>query len=340
VLITSSPTSTSTSTSPQAPPLAQKKTPEGEEKHIDSKGLKWPIATLLSGSPYAARFAGGTWAHAFLNTYDYHRLHAPVAGKVVEARNVRGLCMLEVGLEEVQDSGKREEKEREAGANVGALGGGGGGTVQPQRRFSQPTHTTTTTQVATKPMGSGKAQEATAPNNAGYQFLQTRGLVVIDTGRRDVGMVAVLPMGMASVSSVKLSVAVGDEVRKGEEIAWFEFGGSDIVMVFEKGARVGRWAEEGEHKFMGMEMCRFGVGDGEGEFEVKDVRPERKTSMAVPVGEALMEVEGESESDGEAGEQCYEYFSKEYSMVVEPVLVLVDGSKLSETIVAVEEVHI
>jgi phosphatidylserine decarboxylase precursor len=64
-----------------------------------------------------------------------------------------------------------------------------------------------------------------------YQFNQERGLIVIDSP--EVGLVAVLPIGMSFVSSVNLTARVGDELRKGDEFGYFLFGGSDIVTVFQ-----------------------------------------------------------------------------------------------------------
>jgi len=64
-----------------------------------------------------------------------------------------------------------------------------------------------------------------------YQFSQERGLIVIESP--EVGLVAVLPIGMSYVSSVNLSARVGDALRKGDEFGYFLFGGSDIVMVFQ-----------------------------------------------------------------------------------------------------------
>jgi phosphatidylserine decarboxylase precursor len=64
-----------------------------------------------------------------------------------------------------------------------------------------------------------------------YQFNQERGLVVIDSP--ELGLVAVLPIGMATVSSVNLTPEVGAELRKGDEFGYFLFGGSDVVMVFQ-----------------------------------------------------------------------------------------------------------
>ena len=70
----------------------------------------------------------------------------------------------------------------------------------------------------------------------GWQSIQTRGLVVIDT--HDYGYVAVLPVGMSQISSVVFedTVVVGAEVKKGDPLGRFLFGGSDIVMIFEQKA--------------------------------------------------------------------------------------------------------
>lgn len=144
------------------------------------KSLPWTIGSLLQGSEYAREFEGGIWMHAFLNTFNYHRQHAPVSGTVLEAKNIQGAAYIEV------DS-----------------------NCQPVRVMCGPE----------------------APNNPGYQFLQTRGMVIIDNPV--LGKVAVLPIGMAMVSSVKLSIKKGDVLKKGDEISCFQFGGSDIICVFQ-----------------------------------------------------------------------------------------------------------
>jgi len=64
-----------------------------------------------------------------------------------------------------------------------------------------------------------------------YQFNQERGLVVIDSPQ--LGLVAILPIGMSYVSSVNLTPEVGAELQKGDEFGFFLFGGSDIVMLFQ-----------------------------------------------------------------------------------------------------------
>ena len=68
----------------------------------------------------------------------------------------------------------------------------------------------------------------------GWQMIETRALVVVET--KNHGLVAILPIGMSQVSSVKLedSVKVGASVEKGDPLGYFLFGGSDIVMLFQK----------------------------------------------------------------------------------------------------------
>lgn len=61
------------------------------------------------------------------------------------------------------------------------------------------------------------------------------------------GLVAVLPIGMAQVSSVPLTVKPGQVVEKGAEISYFQSGGSDIIMIFEKAANVTFSQKEGVH---------------------------------------------------------------------------------------------
>ncbi|MDD4866613.1 MAG: phosphatidylserine decarboxylase [Mycobacterium sp.] len=74
--------------------------------------------------------------------------------------------------------------------------------------------------------------------SSGYEFFQTRGVLTIDTaasGCGDIGVVAVVPVGMAHVSSVVLTAVTGTHLPKGEEFGYFQFGGSDIIILFQDG---------------------------------------------------------------------------------------------------------
>ncbi|KAL1949142.1 hypothetical protein VTO73DRAFT_10948 [Trametes versicolor] len=196
---------------------------------FDAKGIPWSIEQLLDdrcgGTNFGATFAGGTFCHSFLGPNDYHRQHAPVSGTVVEARVIEGLCYLEV--EVVEDDVNAPKR--------------GGRPRLGMRRKMQPR--------AAEPT----VDSLNAPDNPGYQFIQARGLVLINNPV--LGLVVVLPIGMAQVSSVVLGVKAGDPVKKGQEIAHFQLGGSDIVMVFQAGAHVNFTAEKQTHYAFGKTLA-------------------------------------------------------------------------------------
>jgi phosphatidylserine decarboxylase len=204
------------------------------------KHIEWPITELLKDSTYAKDFEGGIFIHSFLNIFDYHRQHAPAAGRVLEARFIPGQVYLEVRLQHLDAEGRAEEDSSLPNA------------VIPSRHL--------------------EAQDQT-----GFQFVQCRGLFVLQTA---IGKIAVLPMGMAQVSSVAFvkpgteellrlepdqrkvlsyeeqvdvmnewvqKEVVGTMVNKGDMFSSFLFGGSDIVMVFERQSNVNITATVGVH---------------------------------------------------------------------------------------------
>jgi len=79
--------------------------------------------------------------------------------------------------------------------------------------------------------------EFDAPDGAenGYEFVQTRGVLILDS---PIGLVAVIPIGMAQVSSVNMPAVEGSYLNKGDEFGYFLFGGSDIIMLFEASSNV------------------------------------------------------------------------------------------------------
>ena len=178
---------------------------------ITIKGLHWDVKELLSDCPYKDEFNGGLFIHSFLGPQDYHRQHAPVGGKVLWAKNIKGDVYLEVNVVPIPDTD-------------------GVKTLQPYRTMDGPKN------------------QFDAPDTPGYQFAQTRGLVVLETA---IGLVAVLPIGMAQVSSVVLTAEQGVTLTKGEEISYFQFGGSDICLVFQRQSNVNITAAVGTHYKMG-----------------------------------------------------------------------------------------
>ena len=187
------------------------KWPVDSDSVVTLKHIPWSIKELLSGSKFADAFSGGIFTHSFLNTFDYHRQHAPVAGQVLEATVIQGQVYLETKVETDQSTNK--------------------GNLKAHR-------------------------DVDAPDSPGYQFLQTRGLIVLDS---PIGLVAVLPMGMAQVSSVIVTAEVGRKLRKGEEISYFQFGGSDIVTVYQAASKVKLTAQRNVH---------YNVGNQTGKSEV------------------------------------------------------------------------
>jgi phosphatidylserine decarboxylase precursor len=83
-----------------------------------------------------------------------------------------------------------------------------------------------------------------ANDGTGYQFSQARGLIVIES---PIGLVAVLPIGMAQVSSVVLTAKKGVKLAKGDEFGYFLFGGSDIIILFSQDCNVEITAAPGIH---------------------------------------------------------------------------------------------
>jgi phosphatidylserine decarboxylase len=87
------------------------------------------------------------------------------------------------------------------------------------------------------PDNSGDDLPPATNSGEGYEFTQARGILTIDTTnspRGDMGIIAVIPVGMCQVSSVNMTSTPGP-VSKGDEFGYFLFGGSDIILLFQKG---------------------------------------------------------------------------------------------------------
>ncbi len=88
-------------------------------------------------------------------------------------------------------------------------------------------------------------------DGTGYQFTQARGLIVQQS---PIGLVATLPIGMAQVSSCVLTAAPGSTLHKGQEFGYFQFGGSDIIVLFEKACNVEIVATPNIHYNQGVKI--------------------------------------------------------------------------------------
>ena len=75
------------------------------------------------------------------------------------------------------------------------------------------------------------------PNNSqGYiAHVATRALIFIEADNPGIGLMCLIPIGMAEVSSCLVTVKEGQRVKKGDQIGYFQFGGSTHCLVFRPG---------------------------------------------------------------------------------------------------------
>ncbi|KAL4888899.1 phosphatidylserine decarboxylase-domain-containing protein [Aspergillus ambiguus] len=202
------------------------------------KNVPWRVRDLLGkygdqkvpgddSKTYGELFQDGLWTHVFLNSFDYHRQHAPVSGTVEVIDVIKGAAYLEVLV----------KTDEQVGHNY----------LELSRR------------IGSRAQNSPGIHTLDAPDTPGYQFLQTRGVVIINT--ENLGRVVVMPIGMAMVSSVNVRTELkGQKIKKGDEISHFAFGGSDCIIMFEHKARVSGFPDSDpasrEHFFYGEKLCR------------------------------------------------------------------------------------
>ena len=79
-----------------------------------------------------------------------------------------------------------------------------------------------------------------APNESqGYiTEVAARAVVQIQADDPRIGLMCFMPVGMAEVSTCDVTVAVGQHVRKGDQIGMFHFGGSTHCLIFRPGVHL------------------------------------------------------------------------------------------------------
>ena len=87
-------------------------------------------------------------------------------------------------------------------------------------------------------------------NDMGFQMVETRSCAIIEN--EEYGLVAMLPVGMSQICSCNWipSLHVGQTLHRGYEMGYFLFGGSDVVLIFQRGVEV-ELLHMGEHLLMG-----------------------------------------------------------------------------------------
>lgn len=78
------------------------------------------------------------------------------------------------------------------------------------------------------------------PNDSqGYiTAVATRAFIFIEADNPDIGLMCVMPVGMAEVSTCQITVYEGQHVSKGDQIGMFHFGGSTHCLIFRPGVNL------------------------------------------------------------------------------------------------------
>lgn len=170
---------------------------------ITVKQISWSISELLNNNPYSHYFKNGTFIHAFLSPYDYHRLHMPLSGQVLYTEIVSGNVYLETYVIKKKLATRRSNYVIKIGDTIG------------------------------------------------YEFTQARGVIILNT---DSGIIAIIPVGMSFISSIVITAEVGRTLNKGDEFGYFQFGGSDYIMLFPDNMRVNMTAKMSTHYNQGTQI--------------------------------------------------------------------------------------
>lgn len=82
--------------------------------------------------------------------------------------------------------------------------------------------------------------DAAGPNNsqAFLTAVATRAVIFIQADNANIGLMCVMPVGMAEVSSCEITVKAGQKVKKGDELGMFHFGGSTHCLIFRPGVKL------------------------------------------------------------------------------------------------------
>ncbi len=80
----------------------------------------------------------------------------------------------------------------------------------------------------------GQGFDDCAPRQSQAYITQmaTRALIFIEADNPAIGLMCVMPVGMAEISTCEVTVTPGQRVRKGEQLGMFHFGGSTHCLLF------------------------------------------------------------------------------------------------------------
>lgn len=136
---------------------------------VNVKGQDYTIEELLNRSPRTVNYKNGFYMVLYLSPTDYHRIHSPVSGSIVEKEHVPG-------------------------------------KVYPVNEF-----------------GMRRMKRTLSRNERLITYIA-----------HDRAEIAVVKVGAMNVSSIRYAEPLNNKLNKGDELAYFEFG-STVVLLMESG---------------------------------------------------------------------------------------------------------
>ena len=164
------------------------------------KGYPYSLYHMLAHDPLAGHFVGGTIYQAFLTVMNYHRWHSPVSGTIVKT-------YLKQGTYYAAAPNLDEDAIAESHA-------------------SAPTSMASCNDPSDHELIDASQSYITA--------IATRAIIFIQADNPLIGLMCVLPVGMAEIGTCDITVSPGQHVQKGDELGMFHFGGSTVCMIFRK----------------------------------------------------------------------------------------------------------
>ncbi len=89
----------------------------------------------------------------------------------------------------------------------------------------------------TEAKSEGEDPEGPKKSQGYIAHIATRAIILIEANVPSIGLMVVMPIGMVEVSSFVIhpQIEPGGTVKKGEELGYFQFGGSSHCLIFRPG---------------------------------------------------------------------------------------------------------
>lgn len=199
-------------------------------KKIDKfwvKGQPYSLCHMLAHDPLYHQFVGGSIYQSFLDATNYHRWHSPVNGTVIKAYVQPGTYYSETLVYGFPLSEVRTPRQGHSRNTSLASSNAKGPRKERDRERVLPDST------------------VPYPSQSYAVAVATRALIFIKADNPLIGLLCVLPVGMAEVSTCEIGVVEGQRVKKGDEIGMFHFGGSTCCLLLRGGVEV-KWDMHGQ----------------------------------------------------------------------------------------------